>query len=87
MRKLAISFTIFLLSLLLPACSSVDSDARKAAELNLQSLNYIKNRDLKKAEELYKESQEIVARYKGKEQYKEFQNAYSNYMLENASKN
>lgn len=69
------------------SCSSLDSDAKKAAELNIKSLDYIKEQNLEKAEELYKASQEIISRYKETEQYKEFQRIYSEYMLGENSKN
>lgn len=63
------------------SCSSIDNDAKQAAELNKKSLDYIKEQNLEKAEKLYNESQEIIARYKGTEQYTEFQRIYSEYML------
>jgi PBP1b-binding outer membrane lipoprotein LpoB len=77
MKQLA--FLIFIL-FLFSACSSLDSDAKKAAELNKQSIEYAKNADLKKAEELYKESQEIVNSYIGSDEYDEFNKAYHQYM-------
>ncbi|MDR0823459.1 MAG: hypothetical protein LBN74_00060 [Prevotella sp.] len=62
------------------ACSSVDGDAKKAAELNKESLEYAKKPDLHKAEELYKESREIINKYKETDKYEEFQKAYHQYM-------
>lgn len=84
MRKLAF-LSIFLLIVLLSSCSSLESDARKAADLNLESLEYIKEQKLEKAEEAYKEAQEIMARYKGTEKYLEFYEIYSEYMLNESS--
>ena len=63
------------------SCSSIDNDAKQAAEFIKKSLDYIKEQNLEKAEKLYNESQEIIARYKGTEQYTEFQRIYSEYML------
>jgi len=62
-------------------CSSVDSDAKEAAELNNKSMEYIKNNDLLKADELYKESVKIMNKYKDTDQYKEFYAAYNKYLL------
>jgi len=82
MRKLAY-LLILSLSVWLNSCNSLDSDAQEAAKLNLKSLECAKNADLQKAEELYKQSQEIIAQYKGTEKYQEFYTAYNNYMEEN----
>lgn len=84
MRELAY-LSIFLLVVLLSSCSSLESDAKEAAELNLESLEYIKEQKLEKAEETYKEAQEIIARYKGTEKYLEFYEIYSEYMLKESS--
>lgn len=65
----------------------MDSDAKKAADLNKKSLEYVKEQNLEKAEKLYKESQEIIAKYKDTEQYKEFERVYFEYMVEESSKN
>lgn len=85
--KLAYSFIVLLLCILLSACSSVDSDAKKAAALNRESMEYIKEGDLSEAERAYKESQEIVSRYKGTEKYEEFYAAYNSYMFGEVSGN
>lgn len=63
------------------ACSSVDGDAKKAAELNRKSLEYIKDNDLEKAAKLYQEMREIVANYDGTEDYEAFHAAYNQYMI------
>lgn len=78
MKQLALIFILFLFF----ACSSLDSDAKKAAELNKKSIDYAKSANLQKAEELYKESQEIVIRYEGTDDYDEFRKAYYRYMEE-----
>lgn len=81
-----ILFTILASTLLLFGCSSVDGDARKAAELNRKSIDYAQKNDLEKAEEVYKESQAIVNQYKDTEHYNEFYTAYSRYMEEVSDK-
>ncbi|NDV95086.1 hypothetical protein D0T84_09160 [Dysgonomonas sp. 521] len=78
MKQLALIFILFLFF----ACSSLDNDAKKAAELNKQSIEYAKDADLQKAEELYKESQEIVNSYIGTDEYEEFRKLYHQYMEE-----
>ncbi len=79
MNKLVSLLAIILLFLCV-SCSSVDSDAKRAAELNLKSIEYIKEQDLQEAEKLYKESQEIVNKYKNTENSKEFYAAYNKYL-------
>lgn len=78
--KLAFLLTFISLVILFTACSSLDSDAKKAAQLNKESIEYVKEGDLEEAERAYKESQEILSRYKGTEEYDEFQSAYNTYM-------
>ena len=82
MKRLAyLPFTIFIFILLsLSACSSLDGDAKKAAELSKKSIDYAKDSDLQKAEELYKESQQIIDEYRKTDEYEEFQKAYNKYM-------
>jgi hypothetical protein len=85
--KLAFLLPYISLIILFSACSSVDSDAQKAAQLNKESIEYVKEGDLQEAERAYKEAQEILSRYKGTEKYEEFQTAYNTYRHEEASKN
>lgn len=80
MNKLVFGVVVFCILILFSACSSVDGDAKKAAELNRKSLEYIKDNDLEKAAELFQEMQEIVANYDGTEDYEEFHAAYNQYM-------
>ncbi|WP_108821011.1 hypothetical protein [Dysgonomonas sp. Marseille-P4361] len=84
MKKLAF-LTITLFTVLLSSCSSLESDAKEAAALNIQSLEYIKEQELEKAEEVYKEAQEIIARYKETEKYLDFYKIYSEQMLKETS--
>lgn len=79
MKRLTyLSLTLFIF--IFSACSSLDGDAKKAAELNKKSLDYAKDSDLKKAEELYQESQQIVDKYRKTDEYEDFQKAYNKYM-------
>lgn len=85
MKKSAYLYSTLLLTILLGGCNSLDSDAKKAARLNHESIEYIKAADLQKAEELYKESRNIIASYKDTDKFEEFYTAYNSYM-ENSSK-
>lgn len=69
------------------SCSSLDSDAKKAAELNKESLKYVKELDLQKAEKLYMEAQEIISEYKGTDKNEEFLQAYYKYLTEETKAN
>ncbi len=80
MNKLVSLLSIILL-LIFVSCSSLDSDAKKAAELNLKSLEYTRKQDLQQAEKLYIEAQEIIAKYKNTENSKEFYTSYNKYFL------
>lgn len=80
MNKL-VSLTTIILLFLCVSCSSVDSDAKKAAELNLKSIEYIRKQDLQEAEKLYKQSQEIINHYKNTDDSNEFYTAYNKYLL------
>jgi hypothetical protein len=84
MKQFALS--IILIVILLTSCSSVDRDAEKAARLNRKSMEYARELKLEKAEKFYKESREIIARYKDTDKFEEFHIAYSKYMTETAEK-
>ena len=75
MRK-TILFLSFLSFMFLASCSSVEGDAKKAAELNRKSLECVLDNDVDKAEKLFKESEEIANKYKGTDDYEEFQRIY-----------
>lgn len=78
---IAVSYTL----LMLTACSSLEKDAKKAAELSTESLNYLSNGDLKNSEKTYKESQEIMKKYRNTDQFTEFLTIY-NEAFENGAK-
>lgn len=80
MKKLAHLCIIFLSLTWLNSCNTLDSDAEKAAKLNLESLECIKKADLYRADELYKESQKIISLYKDTDKFQEFYTAYNKYM-------
>lgn len=82
MKRFAyLPFTLLMFILVsFSACSSLDGDAKKAAELSKKSINYAKDSDLQKAEELYQESQQIIDEYRKTDEYEEFQKAYNKYM-------
>lgn len=71
----------------LTSCSSVDKDAKKAAELNKESLELIRMQDLENAEKKYSEAQAIISSYKDTENFEKFYSAYTSYMLEKAANN
>lgn len=85
MKKIVYLSLILFQLICFTACSSVDGDAKKAAKLNMESIEYVKQQNLDKAQETYNESQEIVNRYKATDQYEEFYAAYSKYLLEEMS--
>lgn len=82
MRKVLFLFISLCFLIMFYACSSIDGDAKDAANLNKKSIGYIKENKLEKASDAYEQSQEIIARYKDTEQFDEFYTAYSNYMSE-----
>lgn len=75
-------FTIVVLSLCFAACSpSVESQAEEAARLNKESLKHVMENDLEKAEQLFKESDEIVQKYKNSKDTAEYEEFFTKYML------
>lgn len=75
-------FTIVIVSLCFMACSpSIESQAEEAARLNKESLKYVMENDLEKAEQLFKESDAIVQKYKNSKDTAEYEEFFSKYML------
>lgn len=87
MKILAYILSTILLLTLLQACSSLDSDAKKAAELDKKSIEYIKEGDLKKAETAFQEAKQIISKYKSTEEYQKFYELYNSYLLVGTSEN
>jgi len=73
-------FGIFFFSLLFTACSSIESDAKKAAELDKESIIYTRKGDLEKAEKNYAEIKKIINKYEQNGQIKEFYKSYELYL-------
>lgn len=86
MKKLVYLYIILFSLIPFSSCNSLDSDAEKAAKLNIESMEYTKKADLQRAEELYNESQRIIALYKDTDKFKEFYTAYNSYMASNTTK-
>jgi hypothetical protein len=84
MKQIVLS--VFIVVVVFASCSSADSDAEKAANLNRKSMEYAKELKLEEAEKLYKESREIIARYKDMEKFVEFYTAYNKYMATTVEK-
>lgn len=79
-KYLSVAFLAF--SAFLSSCSSVKSDAKDAATLVAESLEYTRDGNLKKAEQCYKEYREIEAKYKNTDNYEAFVKAYNEYYRE-----
>lgn len=69
------------LSVLFTACSSVDNDAKKAAKLHIESVEYIQKNDLEGAEKLFQKSQQIIDKYKNSTDTAEYSEFSKKYML------
>lgn len=61
------------------ACSSVDSDARKAADLMDKSMEATLEYNFEDAEKYFKQYKEIEDKYKNLPEHKEFEEAYWKY--------
>lgn len=79
MLLVVLSVSLFFIS-----CSSIDGDAKEAAELNTKSMQALMNNNMEDAEKYYKESEAIMKVYadKGKEskEYQEFYTAFVGYL-------
>ena len=82
MKKLISLSVVAWMLLLFISCASVDRDAREAARLNKESMEYAKEGDLEEAERAYKDAQQIISDYKDTEYNEEFHAAYNKYMLQ-----
>jgi len=61
----------------------MDKDAQKAAKLTLSSIENTKVRNLEKAEEDYLKAEDLINKYRQKDQFEEFINLYNAYLYEN----
>ena len=61
------------------SCSSVESDAKKAASLINKSIEQTHNLELEKAEKTYLKAQEILNKYVDSDKTTEFYDCFANY--------
>lgn len=64
------------------SCSSLDSDARKAAQLSRKSIECASKMEFDKAEKAYRQAQDIFRKYAENGQSNDFAQAYNKYLLE-----
>lgn len=86
MKKTVYMLSVILVFTSLVACSSLDSDAKKAADLNKESIEYIREGDLENAEKAFKEAKEIITQYRETKEYEHFYEAYNKYLFAESSK-
>lgn len=84
MRKIAYILLLVFSIYALPSCSepTMEEDARKAAELTMQSNQYSLDNDMSNAGKTYAESQKIMNKYKKMDQFDEFYQIYLGYLEE-----
>lgn len=75
-----------ILAILLVSCSqpSMEDDARRAAELSIESNTSAMENDLRAAGKLYEQSQKIMNKYRQNGKFDEFYELYINCLQENA---
>ncbi len=86
MRKFKVSAGIFLTCLFLISCSepSLEDDAKKAAYLTTQSMEFSLENDLKSAESNFHEVQKIMDKYRDTEDFRKFHDLYDLFLQEYA---
>ncbi len=78
MKRIFISlYLVFLLA----GCSSIDSDAEKAAGLMNESLKLVKQYNLDESDKYFQQYKQIEKKYKDTDKYQEFEKAYKQYLL------
>lgn len=78
--KKRIFLYIPILMLILSGCSSLDDDAKKAADYSRESIELVRTKDLDEAKEKYDKAQSIINEYKNTDKYQEFNTAYNAYL-------
>lgn len=73
-------YLLIVTSFFLSACSSLDSDAKKAAELSKKSIEYTTQMKFDKAEQAYKQAQDYFRKYDASGQKEAFDKAYNEYL-------
>ncbi len=68
---------IFLLMLIFAGCSSLEDDAKKAADYRKESIELVRAKQLDEAKEKYDKSQSIIDEYRNTDRYQEFYNVYN----------
>ncbi|MBP1617587.1 MAG: hypothetical protein H6Q14_1414 [Bacteroidetes bacterium] len=81
MRKNIRYFLLIILLFVAISCSSLDRDAKKAADLSKKSIEYTTEMKFDKAEQSYKEARVYFRKYEEKGQLKEFTNLYNEYLI------
>ena len=83
MRKVKLFLGLFLLAIFMVSCSkpTLEDDARKAAYLTKQSMEYSMQNDFQNAESNYREVQKIMDKYRSSEDFEKFHETY-NYFLQ-----
>lgn len=61
------------------SCNRMDKDAQKAANLTNKSIEYLQDLDMKKSQEAFKKSQEIINKYEEKGKSADFLPLYKKY--------
>ncbi len=86
MRFVKIILLLFFISWV--SCSTIDSDAKKAAELTEKSLTAIRQNKLKASQEYYNSYKKIENKYrnKGKLELKQFEETYWKYVYKKKDK-
>ncbi len=83
MKNIILTILVVCASLFLHACSStIERDARRAAEANILSMKHTENYEMEDAEKAYKEVIAVLDKYKNTEDYKEFHTLYIRYINE-----
>ncbi len=86
MTRLNIFILIIAIFALLCGCgSSVDSDAKNAAEMMRKSLDFSTEYELEKANEYFQQYKEIEKKYLNTDKHKEFTEAYWKYFTGNVA--
>jgi hypothetical protein len=81
MRKNIRYFLLIILLFVAISCSSLDRDAKKAADLSRKSIEYTTEMKFDKAEQSYKEARGYFRKYEEKGQLKEFTKLYNEYLI------
>lgn len=80
MKNFFIVFFVILQFAVFSACTSVDSDAKKAADAVFKSYELTTKGKLTEAEKYYNKYKKIDREYKGTDDYNKFREAYNKYI-------